>query len=109
MLDEEKREYEQGGSVLAWVDAHREEAIADLQRFCRQPSVAAQQWGMEEMRSLVVEALRSVGAETIQVPTTGAPVVVGRLDGESARRLAMYNHYDVQPPEPLEAWTDAPI
>ena len=41
MLDEERREHEQVGSVLAWVDAHRKEAIADLQRFCRQPSVAA--------------------------------------------------------------------
>ena len=46
------------------------------------------------MRSLVVEALRSVGAETIPMPTTGEPVVVGRLDGASARRLAIYNHVE---------------
>ncbi len=96
-------------SVLAWIDAHRAEAIADLQRFCRQPSVAAQQWGMEEMAAMVQEAMRGLGIEPQLVPTHGFPVVVGSLGGASPRRLAIYNHYDVQPPEPLDAWTTPPF
>ncbi|GIV96596.1 MAG: peptidase M20 [Herpetosiphonaceae bacterium] len=95
--------------VLAWIDARHEAAIADLQRFCRQPSVAAQGWGMDEMADLVVEALEECGASTSLVPTAGFPVVVGRLKGAGSRHLAIYNHYDVQPPEPLEAWSSPPF
>lgn len=96
-------------AVLAWVDAHRDEALADLMRFCCQPSVAAQDWGMEEMAAMVMEALRGLGARPVLVPTSGYPVVAGRLEGAPGRRLAIYNHYDVQPPEPLDAWTSPPF
>lgn len=96
-------------SVLQWIDDHREEAIADLQRFCQQPSVAAQDQGMQAMADLTIKGLQDLGAETLLVPTTGYPVAVGQLQGESARRLVIYDHYDVQPPEPLEAWTFPPF
>lgn len=77
------------GSVLDWIEAHRAEAIADLQRYCLQPSVAAQHVGLEEMRALVVEALHRLGAAPSEVPATGEPMDVGLLEGTSARRLAM--------------------
>ena len=95
--------------VLTWIEGHRDAALADLQRFCRQPSISAQGQGMREMAQLVAESLRELGAETSLVPTQGFPVVVGRLAGESTRRLAIYDHYDVQPPEPLEAWSMPPF
>ena len=95
--------------VLEWIEAQRDEAVADLQRFCRQPSVAAQGLGMAEMAEIVEGALRGLGADTHLLPTRGYPVVVGRLEGESARRILVYNHYDVQPPEPLEEWTSPPF
>ncbi len=95
--------------VLAWIAEHKDTAIADLQRFCRQPSISAQGLGMREMASVVAESLRGMEAETSLVPTQGFPVVVGRLTGESTRRLAIYDHYDVQPSEPLEAWSVPPF
>ena len=96
-------------AVLSWIDEQRDNAIADLERFCRQPSVAAQDWGMEEMAAIVSDSLGSIGADTTLVPTEGYPVVVGRLDGPGSRRLAIYNHYDVQPPEPLDQWATSPF
>ncbi|MBO0778459.1 MAG: M20/M25/M40 family metallo-hydrolase, partial [Ktedonobacteraceae bacterium] len=95
--------------VMNWIDEHREEAIADLQRFCRQPSVSAQNWGMEETVEMVMGALRDLGAEATLVPTGGYPVAVGRLEGRSERHIAIYDHYDVQPPEPLEDWVSPPF
>ena len=95
--------------VLTWIEEHSDAAIADLQRFCRQPSISAQGQGMREMAQLVAESLRELGAETSLEPTGGFPVVVGRFAGESARRLAIYDHYDAQPPEPLEAWSTPPF
>ncbi len=97
--------------VLRWIEEHKEEAVATLQQFCRQPSVSTQNWGMEDMAEMVAAHLRELGAETMVVPTAGYPVVVGRFSGNSnsSRRLAIYNHYDVQPPEPLEAWRVPPF
>ena len=95
--------------VLRWIDEHKEEAVASLQQFCRRPSVSTQNWGMEDMAEMVAAHLRELGAETTLVPTAGFPVVVGRLSGSGAHRLAIYNHYDVQPPEPLEAWSTPPF
>lgn len=95
--------------VLAWIDAQSDAAVTSLQTFCRQPSISAQNRGMKEMAGLVAEELRQIGAETSQVATPHYPVVVGRFAGDSARRLAIYNHYDVQPPEPLENWSVPPF
>jgi len=64
---------------------------------------------MQEMAELAAESLRELDAETSLVLTQGFPMVVGRLTGERARRLAIYDHYDVQPPEPLEAWSVPPF
>jgi acetylornithine deacetylase/succinyl-diaminopimelate desuccinylase-like protein len=40
--------------------------------------------------------------------TDGAPVVVADLDRDMNRTLLFYNHYDVQPEEPLDAWKSPP-
>jgi len=95
--------------VLTWIEGHRDAALADLQRFCRQPSISAQGQGMREMAQIVAESLRDLGAETSLVPTQGFPVVVGRLAGVSTHRLVIYDHYDIQPPEPMEAWSVPPF
>jgi acetylornithine deacetylase/succinyl-diaminopimelate desuccinylase-like protein len=95
--------------VLAHIDRHMEETIARLQTFCRQPSIAAQGVGMAEMADLVCRTLVEAGARAELVPTAGYPVVVGRFAGAGARTLMFYNHYDVQPPEPLELWDSPPF
>ncbi|MFL5735081.1 MAG: M20/M25/M40 family metallo-hydrolase [Chloroflexia bacterium] len=100
---------EQLRKVFAWIDDQREAAIADLQRFCQQPSVAAQGLGMREMAAVVEQSLADLGASTSLIPTSGYPVVAGTLEGEGERRLVIYNHYDVQPPEPLEEWVSPPF
>src|SRR6266849_10230891 len=38
----------------------------------------------------------------------GYPVVVGEY-GTRERTLLVYNHYDVQPPEPLDEWSTPPF
>lgn len=101
--------------VLNYIDAHLQQTIARLQAFCRQPSIAAQGTGMDEMAELVRHTLAEAGAEVELVPTAGYPVVVGRFCGAGERgtgekkTLMFYNHYDVQPPEPLDQWHSPPF
>ena len=43
------------------------------------------------------------------VPTDdGPPIVLGRA-GRGDRRLLIYDHYDVQPPDPLDEWVTPPF
>lgn len=79
-----------------------------LVRLCRQPSIAAQNVGMAETANLVESLLQEIGAQTQQIGTKGFPVVYGEL-GKGQKILSFYNHYDVQPPEPLEAWESEPF
>jgi acetylornithine deacetylase/succinyl-diaminopimelate desuccinylase-like protein len=95
--------------VLAHIDRNFDETVARLQTFCQQPSIAAQGVGMAEMADLVRDTLEAAGAQAELVPTAGYPVVLGRFAGASAKTLMFYNHYDVQPPEPLELWDSPPF
>ena len=94
-----------------WIDAHREEAIADLQTLVRQPSVSAQKIGLDECARLVVEIMQKDGLPGQTYPLAGGPpVVIGRLPSRQASKYLMcYGHYDVQPVEPLDKWVYPPF
>ena len=96
--------------VFDWIDAHQEEAVADLQRLVRQPSVSAQKLGLEECAALVVEMMHADGLDATAYPLAGGPpVVIGDMTGRSPKTMLAYAHYDVQPPEPLEKWNYPPF
>ncbi len=96
--------------VLQYIDYHADEFIARVQTLCRQPSIAAQGIGMAETAAMVTQMLRQVGVDARQVPTAGYPVILGQIPGpQGSKTLGFYNHYDVQPPEPLELWESDPF
>ena len=97
-------------SLDNYVENNLDASIAELSQFCAQPSVAAQDWGMEESAQLVAEMLTRRGFDAQIFPTEGAPVVVAERGGKRAdKTLLFYNHYDVQPAEPLELWDSPPF
>lgn len=93
-----------------YVDAHQDEYIALLQKFCRQPSISAQNVGIKEMVDLIVKELATIQITPEIVKTSGNPIIYGEIKGKNENRtLSFYNHYDVQPPEPLEEWESDPF
>ncbi|HSQ61462.1 MAG TPA: M20/M25/M40 family metallo-hydrolase [Acidobacteriota bacterium] len=96
-------------AVDRYVDQHLDENLAELCRYVAQPSIAAQNRGMEACAALVEGMLRRRGFAVETLSSGGAPVVVAERAGRSDRTLLIYNHYDVQPPEPLELWTSPPF
>ena len=86
-----------------------EASLADLARLCSQPSVSASGLGIAECAALVGGMLRARGFAVQTIATAGHPVVYGERRGKSYRRMLFYNHYDVQPPEPLELWISPPF
>lgn len=83
--------------------------IQETAELCAQPSISARQEGTIECAALVAKILRRHGLEVQSFPTAGNPIVVGRMKGKSDRTLLFYNHYDVQPPEPLDQWITPPF
>src|SRR5215216_8107634 len=88
----------------AHIDANRSRYYDELCMLLRQLSTAAQGLGLEETAAIVVQRLERLGAKVQVLRLPGAaPVVYGSI-GSGARTLLVYDHYDVQPPEPLEGW-----
>lgn len=101
-------------STLAAVDQyiadHLGESLDDLKRLARIPSVSAR--GGEPMAAaadLVAELLAGAGLSVRVMPSDGFPMVYGAADGAATRTVICYNHYDVQPPEPLDLWVSPPF
>jgi len=95
--------------IDAAIDASLESNLADLARLVAIPSVAAQDRGIGPCAELVRDLLTERGYRAEICPTDGNPVVCGEGDGASDRTLLFYNHYDVQPAEPLELWDSEPF
>jgi acetylornithine deacetylase/succinyl-diaminopimelate desuccinylase-like protein len=92
-----------------YLEQYLDRSLAELARLVGQPSVAAQNLGMEACAALVAEMLRARDFSVEVLSTGGAPVVLAERPGRSDRTLLIYNHYDVQPAEPLELWTSPPF
>lgn len=93
----------------AHVDANADRFLAELEKLCSQPSIAAQGIGVIETAHMVLQMLKAVGADARFIQVAGAPPVVYGEVGKGEKTLLIYDHYDVQPPEPLEAWDSEPF
>lgn len=95
--------------VYDFIDENKEKYIKLLQEISRQPSVAAQNRGIKETANMVEQYLQNISLQTEQVPTSGNPVVYGELNEGAKKTLAFYNHYDVQPEDPIDEWESDPF
>jgi acetylornithine deacetylase/succinyl-diaminopimelate desuccinylase-like protein len=88
---------------------HLDDSLHDLSVLCHQPSVAAQNLGIQDCARLLADLLEARGFAIQILPSGGAPVIVADAPGRSSKRMLLYNHYDVQPAEPLDLWTTPPF
>ena len=98
--------------VLDYIDQNYQHFLTDLERLIRQPSVAAKNEGMEECAELVAKMMEEAGVKPELLEVPGAfPVVYGEVQSRKNPRktVLFYDHYDVQPAEPLELWETPPF
>ncbi|RUY13258.1 MAG: M20/M25/M40 family metallo-hydrolase [Mesorhizobium sp.] len=96
--------------VFEYIDANKELFVGRLIEYLRHPSVSAQNIGIGKVAELLVGMLSNLGFETQLIQTPGYPVVMGRWERvPGAPTVLLYGHYDVQPPDPLEAWISPPF
>ncbi len=96
--------------VFTYVDAHRQAFLDQLFDYLRRPSISAYGEGMGEVAEYIAGVLSRIGLEARVIPTEGWPMVFAeRHDTPGAPTVLLYGHYDVQPPDPLDAWVSPPF
>lgn len=95
--------------VLQDIERHAEEYLSQLKRAVAQPSVSSQDLGTQEMADLLTDMAEQVGFRVEQVAIDGPPVLLARMEGRGEETLLFYNHYDVQPVDPVDLWTSPPF
>ncbi len=96
--------------INSYIESNRQRFIEELRELVRQPSISSQNRGVQECAELIRKRMAEVGIEASVMPTEGQPVVFGQYKSPNAKKtLLIYNHYDVQPVEPLDAWEHPPF
>ncbi|HEX7708182.1 MAG TPA: M20/M25/M40 family metallo-hydrolase, partial [Thermoanaerobaculia bacterium] len=94
--------------IYAYIDANKEQHLANLQRWVRQRSISAENDGVREMAALLRDDLKKIGFQEAEIAeTSGHPGVFGYLDAGASKTLVVYMMYDVQPVEPVGWKVDA--
>tara|TARA_B110000014_G_scaffold262664_1_gene257180 strand:+ start:1203 stop:2576 length:1374 start_codon:yes stop_codon:yes gene_type:complete len=99
--------------TIQHVEKNMNGLLKDLQTLINQPSISAKNEGIEECSILVSKMLKNAGvsSEILRLNKNAAPLVFGEVRSKSnpLTTLLFYNHYDVQPIEPIEEWDDPPF
>lgn len=96
-------------AIRGEIEKRHDEAVKRLQTWIRQPSIAAENRGMNEGCQLMIEMLREAGFDGVkQMPTDGHPGVFATLDAGARKTLGLYFMYDVKQADPAE-WSSPPF
>lgn len=102
--------------------------VKDLQRLIRIPSVSARRQNLDECAKEIAEMMKEIGMDSELIyfennnndynhnnndkKNTIPPLVYGEIKSKSnpsGKTLLFYNHYDVQPEEPIDLWDYEPF
>lgn len=87
---------------------HIERGLQDLRDLVALESVSAQGRMLPETAQAVTRLLEAEGFTVRAFPGQVAPVLLAEA-GEGPQTLLIYNHYDVQPEDPVELWDSPPF
>ena len=96
-------------AIVTQIQKQHDQNVQRLQTWIRQPSIAAENRGMQEGCKLTMDMLREVGfADVTQVSTDGQPGVFATMDNGAPKTIGLYFMYDVKQVDPSE-WSSPPF
>ncbi|WP_422074360.1 M20/M25/M40 family metallo-hydrolase [Sulfitobacter geojensis] len=97
-------------AIFDYIKGNEESYVARVMEYVSHPSISAHDIGIREVAGMLVEHLKGLEFDAGLVETPGHPFVLGhRTVDPSKPTVLLYGHYDVQPPDPLEAWVSPPF
>jgi acetylornithine deacetylase/succinyl-diaminopimelate desuccinylase-like protein len=95
--------------VWTEIQKRHDESVQRLQNWIRQPSIAAENRGMQEGCRLLMTMLTDAGFQNVtQMPTDGQPGAFAVMDNGAAKTIGLYFMYDVKQVDPSE-WSSPPF
>ncbi len=96
-------------AIYDHIDENLDVHLQAIQRWLRQPSISAQNVGVQDMAEMLRGDLEDMGFQEARlVPTDGHPGVWAYYDAGADKTLIVYLMYDVQPVNP-EDWDHPPF
>ncbi len=97
--------------LTEYIHANQSRFINDIIKLASQPSVSARKEGQVECSKIVKSMIEEIGGSTKVLELPGAPpLVYGEIKStKSSKTMLFYNHYDVQPEDPIELWKSPPF
>jgi acetylornithine deacetylase/succinyl-diaminopimelate desuccinylase-like protein len=98
-----------------YLELHHDRFIHELTEFLRFPSISTAPEHAGDVRACgewLVKHLKNIGIEQAELhETPGHPIVYAEhcKAGTDKPTVLFYGHYDVQPVDPLDLWTDPPF
>jgi acetylornithine deacetylase/succinyl-diaminopimelate desuccinylase-like protein len=97
-----------------YLQAHRDRFVAELAEFLRYPSVSVEPGRAGDVRrcaAWLARHLAAIGLDEARATATGGHPIVSAdwLRAPGQPTVLVYGHYDVQPPDPLDAWSSPPF
>jgi acetylornithine deacetylase/succinyl-diaminopimelate desuccinylase-like protein len=100
-------------AIRAAVAERSRRFVDELKDACSIPSISTEPKGLEDMATWLSGRLKGLGANVsiLEAPEapSAPPTVLGEVPGTGARTLMVYDHYDVQPVDPLYLWETPPF
>jgi len=97
-------------AVFDAIERREQEYLERLIDYVRRPSISAHGEGIGEVAEYIAGVLSRIGLDTQIIPTAGWPMVFAEhCQQPGAPTVLLYGHYDVQPPDPLDAWISPPF
>ena len=104
-------------AALAYAGRHHERFVDELFDLLRIPSVStdpARAGDVRRCAGWLADHLAEIGLDAAEVVAPSVPrghpvVFASQGDAPDRPTLLVYGHYDVQPPDPVEAWTSPPF
>ncbi len=93
----------------AHVRARQRQYLEELSALIRLPTVSAQNMAIDETAAAVLECTTGAGFTATAERVGGGPPTIIGVQGTGPRTLLIYDHYDVQPPDPLDLWSSPPF
>jgi acetylornithine deacetylase/succinyl-diaminopimelate desuccinylase-like protein len=86
------------------------EELSTLIEFLKIPSISALGQGIEDAANFLKDNIeRLLGVKAYVERTKGHPVVYSEINVNAKKTILIYNHYDVQPVDPLNEWKYDPF
>jgi acetylornithine deacetylase/succinyl-diaminopimelate desuccinylase-like protein len=96
-------------SVREHVQRNAERYVGWLREACSIPSMASDRNALVQMASWVEAKFDDLGAKTQRLTYESSPEMLLARLGAGPRTVLIYDHYDVQPVDPIQLWQSSPF